>query len=99
MFTQDLEDLLHSEIFFDGSPRQAQDILAEIETKLRSGGKKYVISKIFSDNTTLIGKTVALHADRHADYEVKEVIIEAKSFTSEYAIEVVYYNPEEVKNF
>lgn len=99
MIAQNLEDLFHTAVFSKGDVRRTQDVMLEIEEELRACGKDIVITRIFSDNTTRVGVTVALHADPNSGKEVKEVTIEHKSFRSVYAIEVVYYDPAEVEQF
>ncbi len=99
MIAQNLDDLLRTKLFFKGDVRRMQDVMLEVEAELRASGKNFVITRIFSDNTTRVGVTVALHADPNSGKEVKEVVVEHKSFESVYAIEVVYYDPAEVKQF
>lgn len=99
MIAQNLEDLFHTAVFSKGDVRRTQDVMLEIEAELRACGKGIVITRIFSDNTSRVGVTVALHADPNSGKEVKEVTIEHKSFRSVYTIEVVYYNPAEVVQF
>ena len=99
MIAQNLEELFRTAIFTKGDVRRTQDVMLEVEAELRVFGKDIVITRIFSDNTSRVGVTVALHADPNSGKEVKEVTIEHKSFRSVYAIEVVYYDPAEVEHF
>lgn len=99
MIAQNLEDLFHTAFFIKGDVRRTQDVMLEVEAELRVFGKDIVITRIFSDNTSRVGVTVALHADPNSGKEVKEVTIEHKSFESVYEIEVIYYDPAEVEEF
>lgn len=100
MIPDNLEDLLHSSIFDieqDGS--RIQDVLLKIEAELRSGGKNFVITSIFSSKTALIGKAIALSADSKTGSGVKIVHVEKKESVLDHKIEVVYYDPAEVEQF
>ncbi len=99
MTLQNLEDLLHTAIFKEADTRKMQDVMMKVESELRSEGKNFVITRIFSDNTTRIRKAVVLHADPRTGKELKEVTVEFKPLKSVYDIEVVYYDPAEVDKF
>lgn len=99
MTTDNLEDLLYSKIFYISDVIEIQDVIDKIEQELRSDGKNYVITKIFSNNITRTGKTVVVHADSRFGNILKVITVEPKPLESVFELEIDYYDPIEVEVF
>ncbi len=99
MAAQDMEELIYTRTFSKEDVKRMQIVMLEVEAELRSGGRNFVISKIFSNNTTRINQTIFLHADPRSGDDIKEVTVESKPLRSVYDIEVVYYDPADAEEF
>ncbi len=100
MIPDNLEDLLYSRSFdIEEDDLRIQDVTLKIEAELRSGGKNLVVTSIFSSDTALVGKAIALSADPKTGTTVKIVHVEYRESVPDQKIEVVYYDPLEVDQF
>ncbi len=96
MIPQDLEDLLKSASHFCSDEDPIQEIVDRVATKLQAEGRKFVITKILTENLMWTNQKVVVAGDMG---EEKVIVVQNANFESIYRLDVEYYYPDEVKEF